>query len=238
MIRAIIWAVFYLVMIPIIGLVGIPWTFISGKVDWMYNAAMWAAFTGARLAGANVDVRGLDNFDNEGTYIYMCNHVSNLDPPLVIPKIPKRCSVLVKRELFRIPLLGKAMRMASFVPVDRTNRDAAIASIQRAKEVMASGINIAVFPEGTRSPDGKLLPFKKGPFHMAMESGVPVIPMTVYGTETMMPKKTWKITKGTATLIFHPPMRPADYADREELMAAVRKKIASVLPEHMRSQGE
>jgi len=127
-IRAIIWALFYMVMIPLIGLVGIPWTFISGKVDWMYNAAMWAAYTGARIAGANVEVRGLDGFDNAGTYIYMCNHVSNLDPPLVVPMIPKRSAVLVKRELFRIPLLGRAMRMASFVPVDRSNRDAAIAS--------------------------------------------------------------------------------------------------------------
>ena len=234
MIRAIIWAMFYLVMIPLIGIVGIPWTFLTGRVDWMYNAAMWAAFTGARIVGAKVDVRGLENFDNSGTYIYMCNHVSNLDPPLVVPMIPKRTSVLVKKELFRIPLLGKAMRMASFVPVDRGDREAAIASIQRATEVMRSGVNITVFPEGTRSADGKLLPFKKGPFHLAMESGVAVVPMTIYGTEKMMPKKTWKISKGTATLIFHPPMFPAEFADRERLMNAVRAQIASSLPEEMK----
>src|SRR3954469_1410990 len=221
-------------MIPIIGIVGIPWTFISGKVDWMYKAAMWAAFTGTRIIGVKIDVRGLDSFDNNGTYIYMCNHVSNLDPPLVVPMIPKRSAVLVKKELFRIPLLGKAMRMASFVPVDRSNRDAAIASIQRAREVLHSGVNIIVFPEGTRSSDGKLLAFKKGPFHMAMESGVAVVPMTIYGTETMMPKKTWKITKGTATLVFHPPMKPGDFADREALMAAVRHRIASKLPAEMK----
>lgn len=234
MIRVFIWALFYAVMIPLIGLVGIPWTLITGKVDWMYNAAMWAAYTGARIAGAKVDVHGLENFDNHGTYIYMCNHVSNLDPPLVVPKIPKRTAVLVKKELFRIPLLGNAMRLASFVPVDRSNREAAIASIQRATEVMLSGVNITVFPEGTRSPDGKLLPFKKGPFHLAMESGVQVIPMTIYGTEIMMPKKTWKITKGTATLVFHPPMSPANFVDREALMAAVRDQIASALPPEMK----
>jgi len=95
-------------------------------------------------------------------------------------------------------------------------------------------VNITVFPEGTRSPDGKLLPFKKGPFHMAMESGMPVVPMTIYGTEIMMPKRTWKITKGTAILVFHPPMNPAEFPDREALMKAVRDKIASALPEHMR----
>jgi 1-acyl-sn-glycerol-3-phosphate acyltransferase len=140
----------------------------------------------------------------------------------------------VKKELFRIPLLGKAMRMASFVPVDRSNREAAIASIQRATEVMRSGVNITVFPEGTRSSDGRLLPFKKGPFHLAMESGIPVVPMTIFGTEKMMPKKTWKITKGTATLIFHPPMQPRDFNDREHLMEAVREKIASALPAEMK----
>lgn len=234
MIRVVIWALFYAIMIPLIGIVGIPLTLITGNVEWMYRAAMWAAFTGANLAGVHVDVHGLEDFDNAGTYIYMCNHVSNLDPPLVVPSIPKRTAVLVKKELFRIPLLGTAMKMASFVPVDRSNREAAIASIQRATEVMRSGVNITVFPEGTRSADGKLLPFKKGPFHLAMESGMKVVPMTIYGTETMMPKKTWKIRKGTATLVFHRPMSPADFADRDKFMSAVREKIASALPEKMR----
>ena len=233
MIRVALWATFYAVMIPLIGLIGIPWTFITGSVEWMYHAAMWAAWTGVRITGVKVDVRGRDAFDNQGTYIYMCNHVSNLDPPIVVPLVPKRSSVLVKKELFRIPLLGKAMRMASFVPVDRSNREAAISSIQRATEVMKSGINITVFPEGTRSADGKLLPFKKGPFHLAMESGVSVVPMTIFGTEKLMPKKTWRIYKGTATLVFHPPISPADFADREALMTAVRQKIASALPPEM-----
>src|SRR3982751_1022919 len=164
----------------------------------------------------------------------MCNHVLNLDPPLVVPKIPKRTAVLVKKELFRIPLLGKAMRMASFVPVDRSNRDAAIASIQRATEVMKSGVNITIFPEGTRSPDGKLLPFKKGPFHLAFESKAPVIPMTIFGTEKLMSKGSMKIRGGQTTLIFHAPILPANYQSREELMAAVRAQIESGLPQEMR----
>ncbi|MCU1284823.1 MAG: 1-acyl-sn-glycerol-3-phosphate acyltransferase [Acidobacteriales bacterium] len=234
MIRSLICAAFYLLMIPSIGLVLIPWTFITGSVERLYWAAMWAAYTGVRIIGVDVDVRGLNGFDTQGTYIYMCNHVSNLDPPLVVPMIPRRSSVMVKKELFAIPLLSKAMRMASFVPVDRRNRDAAIASIQRATDVMKSGVNMTVFPEGTRSPDGKLLPFKKGPFHLAMESGVSILPMTIFGTEEMMPKKTWKIKKGKATLIFHPPISPKDFADRDQLMEAVREVIASGLPERMR----
>jgi 1-acyl-sn-glycerol-3-phosphate acyltransferase len=233
-IRSFIWATFYLLMIPSIGIILIPWTFITGSVERLYWAAMWAAYTGVRIIGVKVDVRGLESFDTKATYIYMCNHVSNLDPSIVVPMIPRRTSVMVKKELFRIPLLSKAMTMASFVPVDRSNREAAIASIQRATDVMRSGVNMTVFPEGTRSPDGKLLPFKKGPFHLSMESGVPVLPMTIFGTEKMMPKKTWKIGKGRATLIFHPPMSPKDFSDREEFTKAVRDKIASGLPKEMR----
>jgi 1-acyl-sn-glycerol-3-phosphate acyltransferase len=195
---------------------------------------MWAAYTGVRIIGVEVDVRGLEDFDKNGTYIYMCNHVSNLDPAIVVPMIPRRTSVMVKKELFAVPLLSKAMMLASFVPVDRRNREAAIASMEHATDVMKAGVNMTAFPEGTRSPDGKLLPFKKGPFHLAMESGVPVLPMTIFGTEKMMPKNTWKIGKGKATLIFHPPISPKDFSDKDELMKAVRDKIASGLPEEMR----
>src|SRR5262250_209828 len=122
MLRALVLGLFYLLSIFVIGLVGIPWTFLSGSVDWLYNRAMTAALLGVRLIGIKVEVIGRDRFDPSGTYIYMCNHVSNLDPPIVIPSIPKRTSVLVKREVFRIPILSKAMHLARFVPVDRKNR--------------------------------------------------------------------------------------------------------------------
>jgi 1-acyl-sn-glycerol-3-phosphate acyltransferase len=128
------------------------------------------------------------------------------------------------------------MRMARFVAVDRRNREAAIASIQAATEVMRDGINMTVFPEGTRSPDGKLLPFKKGPFHLAMESKVPVLPITLYGTEKMMGKGTMRIQRGRATLVFHPPISPEAFATREELTAAVWHTIDSALPLEMRGE--
>jgi 1-acyl-sn-glycerol-3-phosphate acyltransferase len=201
----------------------------------MYNRAMDAAFFGVRLIGIKVEVTGRDQFDPAGTYIYMCNHVSNLDPPIVVPSIPKRTSVLVKREVFRIPVLSKAMHLARFVPVDRKNRDAAIASIQQATEVMSSGINMMVFPEGTRSPDGKLLPFKKGPFHLAIDSGYPIIPMTIYGTESLMPKRGFAIRRGTAKLVFHAPVFPQEFSSREELSDAVFHRIESALPVKFRS---
>ena len=236
MIRTLALIIFYLFMIVLIGPVGIVWTFISGKIDWLYSRAMWAAYAGVRLIGIQVELKGYRDFDHQGTYIYMCNHVSNLDPPIVIPLIPRRTSVLVKKEVFRIPILAQAMRMARFVAVDRRNREAAIASIQAATEVMRSGINMTVFPEGTRSPDGRLLPFKKGPFHLAMESNVPVLPISIYGTETMMGKGTVRIKRGKATLVFHPPIWPERFADREQLTQAVREAIASGLPPKMRDE--
>jgi 1-acyl-sn-glycerol-3-phosphate acyltransferase len=221
-------------MIVLIGPVGIIWTFVSGRIDWLYWRAMWAAYAGVRLVGVKVELQGFTDFDHAGTYIYMCNHVSNLDPPIVIPLIPRRSSVLVKKEVFRVPIMAQAMRMARFVAVDRRNREAAISSIQAATEVMRSGINMAIFPEGTRSPDGKLLPFKKGPFYLAMESRIPVLPISISGTEKMMGKGTLAIKPGTALVVFHKPIYPENFADREHLTDAVRSAITSGLPPHMR----
>jgi 1-acyl-sn-glycerol-3-phosphate acyltransferase len=235
LIRTTVLALFYLLMIPLIGPIGILWALVSGRIDWLYSRAMWAAYTGVRLTGVKVELRGYNEFDHNGTYIYMCNHVSNLDPPIVIPLIPRRTSVLVKKEVFRVPILAQAMRMARFVAVDRRNRDAAIASIQAATEVMRAGINMAIFPEGTRSPNGKLLPFKKGPFHLAMESKIPVLPISISGTETMMGKGTLRIKKGTAIVVFHSPIWPENFPDRDQLTEAVRAAIASGLPESMRN---
>ena len=126
------------------------------------------------------------------------------------------------------------MKMADLVPVDRSNREAAIESVRAAAEVLRRGLNMVIYPEGTRSTDGRLLPFKKGPFHLAMEAGVPVVPVTILGTAECWPKGTWAMRPGKATLIFHPPIDPAGFADRDELMAAVRQPIASALPEDRR----
>lgn len=234
MIRALILCAFYGLVIVTLGPVGILYTLIVNDVSWLYGRAMAAAKLGLRLVGVRVDVRGRENFDPAKTYIYMFNHVSNLDPPLVIPLVPRRTSVLLKKELMKIPILSRAMTMARFVPVDRSNRDAAIASIEKAVHVLRDGIPISIFPEGTRSRDGKLLPFKKGPFHLAMESGVEVLPVSISGTEKMWPKGKFAITPGTATVVFHPPISPQAFSDREQLTEAVRRTIESGLPAAMR----
>src|SRR5687767_10162444 len=107
MFRSLILGLYYLLAIAIVGAVGIPYSFIVGNVEWLYRTAMRVALFGVKLIGVKVDVIGRERFDPSGTYIYMCNHVSNLDPPIVVPLIPRRTSVLVKKEVFRIPILSK-----------------------------------------------------------------------------------------------------------------------------------
>jgi 1-acyl-sn-glycerol-3-phosphate acyltransferase len=226
--------VFWALALPVAALIGFPWTFITGDIRLLYRMFMIGAWNGIRLTGVRVKTVGLDKLDPARTYIFMSNHVSNLDPPITVPLIPKRTSVLVKKELFKVPVLGKAMRMGSLIPVDRGNRDAGIESVRAAKEVVQQGLNMTIYVEGKRSFDGKLLPFKKGPFYLAMECGVPVVPITITGTPYVMPKGRFAIKPGLVTVNFHPPIEPEDFGSRECLMEKVRAAIDSGLPEEYR----
>ncbi len=230
MIRTIAMLTFWGMAAPVAALIGFPWTFISGDISLLYSMFMWGAWNGVRLTGVRVETVGLDQLDAAGTYIFMSNHVSNLDPPILIPLIPRRTSVMVKKELFTYPILGRAMRMGSLVPVDRGNRDAGIEAVKAAKQVIGQGLNMTIYVEGKRSFDGKLLPFKKGPFYLAMECGVPVVPVTIAGTHYAMPKKRFAIRPGTVKVIFHEPIAPKDFGSRECLMEKVRAAIDSGLP--------
>ncbi len=120
------------------------------------------------------------------------------------------------------------------MPVDRGNRDAGIEAVRAAKQVVGKGINMLIYVEGKRSSDGKLLPFKKGPFYLAMECGVPIVPMTIDGTHYAMPKPRFAIKPGPVKVIFHAPIQPQDFGTREELMEKVRATIESGLPEEYR----
>ena len=231
MLRALLVLAFWGAAAVPVALIGFSWTLLSGKVDLLYRMGVGVGLAGVRLVGVKVEVVGSEKLDWRRTYIFMCNHVSNLDPPIVIPVMPRRTSVLVKKELFRVPLLGWAMRLASLVPVDRRNREAAIASLRFAADVLRSGVNMTIWPEGTRSPDGRLLPFKRGPFHLAMETGVPIVPITLAGTHEIWRKGEFAIHPGTATVVFHEPINPAAYASLEDLIEAVRERIRSGLPQ-------
>src|ERR1700726_3944295 len=135
MIRTLVMLTFWGLAAPVAALIGFPWTFITGDIRLLCGMFMFGAWNGVRLTGVRVQTVGLDQLDAAGTYIFMSNHVSNLDPPITIPLIPRRTSVMVKKELFSYPILGRAMRMGSLVPVDRGNRDAGIESVRAAKHV-------------------------------------------------------------------------------------------------------
>lgn len=217
------------------GFVGIPWTLLRGDIGWMYRAAMWICSLGLRAAGVRVVVEGLENVPAGRSCIFMANHVSNLDPPVLLPVVPGQTSVLLKRELMQIPILGTAMRMGKYVPVARGSRkDEAQASVLAAADALRSGLHMVVFPEGTRAADGRLAGFKKGPFFLAMQTGAPIVPVAIAGTERMMGKGTWKVVPGVVRVTILPVVEPGDYATREDLLRAVRDRIAGALPEAMR----
>ena len=230
MIRALLMLAFWAALLPFTALFCVPWTLLTGDVRLLYRVGMWGAFTGTRIAGARVRTRGLEKIDPTRTYIFMSNHVSNLDPPIMLPLIPRRTSVMAKKELFSYPLLGKIMRLGSLVPVDRKNRDAGISAVRAAAQVIREGINMTIYIEGGRSFDGKLIAFKKGPFYLAEECHVPVVPVTISGTHFIMPKGRFAIQPGPVNVIFHDPIEPEDFGSRENLMAKVRVAINSGLP--------
>ncbi len=228
----------YVTLGSVAGILGVPYSFLVGDIGLLYRIAMGIVRLGVRAAGIRVVVTGLDHVPAGRSCIFMANHVSNLDPPVLMPAIPGRSSVLLKRELMKIPILGTAMGMANFVPVERGHRvEAAKASVAAAAEALRLGLHILVFPEGTRSKDGRLASFKKGPFFLAEGTGAPIVPVAISGTERMMQKGSAAIAPGVARVQVLPAIEPSAYGSREELMAAVRAAIAGALPEEMRPAG-
>ena len=228
-----------LATIIVIGLpsavIFIPWSMITGNVMPLYNVTQMIVRIGYRLAGIRVATEGLERVPPHTACIFMANHVSNLDPTALIPRIPGRTSAFMKRSLMKIPILGIAFRQGELIAVDRTGSAVtAQESVAEARRLLEKGVHITTFVEGTRSKDGRLLPFKKGPFYLAMQTGAPCIPVSIWGTETMMAKGSMRIRPGTAHIVFHAPIFPGDFANREDLLKAVRAAIASGLPEWMR----
>jgi len=224
----------YMTLGSLTGIIGIPYTLLVRDVGLLYRVAMKITALGVRVAGIRVEVSGLERIPAGRSCIFMSNHVSNLDPPVLIPLLPGRSSVLLKKEIVSIPILGTAMRLAQFVPVERGNRvEAAKASIAAAAAALRSGLHMMVYPEGTRAKDGRLKPFKKGPFFLAEETKAAIIPIVISGTQHMMRKGSAAITPGVARVQILAPIEPADYASREQMMEAVRAAMLAVLPPEM-----
>src|SRR5689334_17835355 len=181
----------------------ILWTLATRNPESMYWLSMRVLIAARRIAGIRVRAEGIENIP-PGVCVFAANHASNLDPVVFFPAIPRRVSVLIKEELMSIPILAAGMRAAHFVPVDRADRDAAAASVDLAVGYLRDGLSFAIFAEGTRSMDGRLRPFKKGVAVMAIQAGVPIVPVAIVGTQNLLRKGHRRIQPGSVIVRFCP----------------------------------
>jgi 1-acyl-sn-glycerol-3-phosphate acyltransferase len=175
---------------------------------------------------------GLEHAAGEAPRIFLANHLSTLDIWVLAPVLPVTTRFVSKRTIFWIPVLGQAMAVAGFIPIDRKDRASAIRSLSRATETIRGGASVILFPEGTRSRDGRLARFKRGSFHLALEAGVPVVPVAISGTFEVVRPRSIVVHPGPVRVRFAPPIDVAAYAGNlDGLLEAVRGSIAAMLPE-------
>ncbi|HAO20639.1 MAG TPA: 1-acyl-sn-glycerol-3-phosphate acyltransferase [Desulfobacteraceae bacterium] len=163
------------------------------------------------VSGIRVKVIGKSNLDPSRAYVYMCNHQSNADIPVLMGCLNVQFRWLAKAELFRIPLFGYAMKRTGAVSIDRSDSRSGLRSFKQAAKTIRDGTSVVIFPEGTRSMDGNISPFKRGGFMLAIEAGVPIVPLILHGTRAVMPKKHLAITPGDVVLEIRPPIETATY---------------------------
>jgi 1-acyl-sn-glycerol-3-phosphate acyltransferase len=174
-----------------------------------------------------VTVNGLANIDPSQSYIFMSNHQSNFDIPVILAYLPVQFRWLAKAELFKIPIFGRAMRAAGYVKIDRFNQKSAFESLNEAARKMKNGVSVMIFPEGTRSRDGNIRPFKKGGFIIAIDSKVPIVPVILQGTWTIMEKSSLRINTGEVSLNIETPIATTGYTrdNKDDLIESVRTVI-------------
>lgn len=211
------------------GLTAIAFSFVSKTGNSVHVVARWWAKTILWVSGIRVDIKGSLVTDSEGSFILMSNHESNFDIPVLLGCLPVQFRWLAKAELFRIPIFGASMRGAGYISIDRTNRQSAFQSLARAAQFIRSGTSVMIFPEGTRSLDGELLPFKKGGFVLAADAGVPIIPIVLRGTHEIMPKKRLAIRRRVVSLeiLQHIVTTPYTRETKDDLMAVVHSAMAA-----------
>jgi len=179
------------------------------------------------VSNINVTVKGLSNLNRTGSCIYMPNHVSNFDIPVLQAYLPVQFKWLAKAELFKIPIFGYAMKRAGYISINRFDRKAAIQSLNKASEIIRNGTSVIIFPEGTRSQNQHVQSFKKGGFILAVDSGVPIIPVIIHGTWTIMQKKHILVRPGNVVLEIKKPINTSDYTreTKDDLMEKVRNIV-------------
>jgi 1-acyl-sn-glycerol-3-phosphate acyltransferase len=230
LIRTALLVVFYVVVIVVLTPV-ILFCMLAGFRDTLVAIGLWVMRVSRRVLGITVEAAGAERLDTRTPCVYMPNHGSFIDGPLVMVLIPGTARVILKQSVLRLPVVGMAMRNVGFVPVDRKGAEGGKKSIARAVRLMRTrGYSFLIFPEGTRSRDGRLGPFRRGGFFLALESGAPIVPVTILGTRELMPKKQWFSRRGTVRVVFHRPVAVTGYTTETmgELMEKVRAAILAV----------
>ncbi|MFB0565008.1 MAG: lysophospholipid acyltransferase family protein [Candidatus Aminicenantaceae bacterium] len=219
------------VLISILSILLIPVLIICCIIKYSQPLILIGRFglhLGQKILGISLDVDGLERINRKTSYVFMANHLSFMDGPMLFLLIPHPVRVLLKKEAFRIPIIGHGMRCADFVPVDRKGLKGAKQSIDKATRLMKEkGYSFLIFPEGTRSRNGSLQPFKRGGFFLATNSQVPIVPVTIKGSFELMPRGNFFIKKGKIKVTFHEPVSVKGF-DRNNL-SALSKKVETII---------
>ena len=232
--RGLLPAILYIVLIFLYTLIlGIPCMAISlfqpeGRLNYRFIRT-WARLL-LRTCGVKVEVHGRENIPSDGAFLIMSTHKSHFDIPVLITEIPRQFRIVAKESLFKIPVFGWVMTIAGYVKVDRANQKQAFASLDKAADNVRTGMPLLIFPEGTRSPDGSLGPFKKGGFVLAIKAGAPLVPVVVDGTFSVLPKTTWRIKPARVRAMFGEPIDVTGYSveNKERLMEDVHRAMADM----------
>jgi 1-acyl-sn-glycerol-3-phosphate acyltransferase len=197
----------------------------------LYVLGHWGVAIGTALAGIRTRVAGREHLRPGEAVVFCSNHESNIDPPILFQALHPRLHVLFKRELTKLPLLGRAFQIGGFVPIDRGSREQSMAAIEQAAASLRGGNSFLTFPEGTRSRTGALLPFKRGPFLMALKAQVPVVPVAIQGGAASMRRGSRIVRPTTVSVRIGRPVdtRGMDMSDREKLAETVRGRVEELL---------
>jgi 1-acyl-sn-glycerol-3-phosphate acyltransferase len=226
----------YVALVLYIAIVGPPAlavAVLTGRAGHVFALGRFGATAVRRLLGIRLDVSGLEHVVGDRPTLYCINHRSNVDVvafEALFPRCP-RLRGLYKAEMGKLPVLGRAMRLVGFVPVDRANRASAIASVDAAAARLAAGDSFLIAPEGTRARDGRLLPFKKGGFVMAIKAQAPVVPVALHGTADAMPRGRFWVKPGVVRIVVGPPIPTEGLTvdDRDRLTTTVRDRMQDML---------
>jgi 1-acyl-sn-glycerol-3-phosphate acyltransferase len=199
-------------------------SFIKAGGDTVHKIGrIWAKWILA-VSDIKVTIKGRSNLKPGKSYIYMPNHMSNFDIPVLQAYLPVQFRWLAKAELYKIPIFGQAMKSAGYISIDRSDRRSAIESLNQAAKIIRNGVSVIIFPEGTRSRTRSIQPFKKGGFFLAIDSGVSIVPIIIHGTDQIMPTKKISIKPGNVTLEIAEPIKTSNYTrkTKDDLIKKVR----------------